>query len=85
MKPLPNIGFDRFITLSWLDLALAIAAGQRERTELTTLLEQGIKGIEARSKTSIILNRMWLAPHPVLARYVADGIALTRSWFSADA
>ena len=80
MKPLPNIGFDRFITHSWLDLALAIAAGQRERAELTTLLEQDIKGIEARSKTSIILNRMWLAPHPSLARYAADGIAL----FNAD-
>ncbi len=76
MKPLPNIGFDRFIARSWLDLALAIAAGQRDRAELTTLLEQDIKGIEARSKTSIILNRMWLTPHPTLAGYAADGIAL---------
>lgn len=80
MKPLPNIGFDRFIARSWLDMALAIAAGQRDRAELTALLELDIKGVEARSKTSIILNRMWLAPHPTLAVYAADGIAL----FNAD-
>lgn len=79
MKPLPNIGFDRFIARSWLDLALAIAAGEREREELIRLLEQDIIGIEARSKTSVILNRIWLSPHPTLVAYVADGVSLYKS------
>ncbi|MDK9714467.1 MAG: hypothetical protein OEL86_10305 [Sulfuritalea sp.] len=76
MRPLPSIGFDRFITRSWLDLALDIAAGQRERSDLVALLEQDIVGIEARSKTSIILNRMWLSPHPSLGDYAAAGVAI---------
>lgn len=76
MKPLPNIGFDRFIARSWLDLALAIAAGERERDELIRLLDQDIIGLEARSKTSVILNRIWLSPHPTLAAYAADGVSL---------
>jgi hypothetical protein len=79
MKPLPNIGFDRFIARSWLDLALAIAAGEREREELIRLLDQDIIGIEARSKTSVILNRIWLSPHPTLVAYVADGVSLYKS------
>lgn len=79
MKPLPNIGFDRFIARSWLDLAVAIAAGQRERSELVVLLEQDIGGVEARSKTSIILNRMWLSPHPSLREYIAAGIDIYKS------
>lgn len=79
MKPLPNIGFDRFITRSWLDLALDIAAGRRDRTELVTLLEQDIVGVEARSKTSIILNRMWLSTHPSLRDYAGAGIAIYKA------
>lgn len=79
MKPLPNIGFDRFITRSWLDLALDIAAGQRERADLVALLEQDIVGVEARSKTSIIINRMWLSPHPSLRDYAAAGVAIYKA------
>jgi hypothetical protein len=79
MKRLPNIGFDRFITRSWLDLALDIAAGQSERSELVALLEQDIVGVEARSKTSIIINRMWLSPHPSLRDYAAAGVAIYKA------
>lgn len=84
MKPLPTIGFDRFITRSWLDLALAIAAGEKDRAELTALLAQDIAGIEARSKTSIILNRMWLSPHPSLVPFVAEGVAHYQRMRDAD-
>lgn len=84
MKPLPNIGFDRFITRSWLDLALNIAAGQRERSELVALLEQDIVGVEARSKTSIILNRMWLSTHPSLRDYAAAGVAIYKTHPEVD-
>lgn len=79
MKPLPNIGFDRFITRSWLDLALDIAADRRERSDLVALLEKDIVGVEARSKTSIILNRMWLSTHPSLADYSAAGVVIYKA------
>lgn len=84
MKPLPTIGFDRYITRSWLDLALAIAAGVKDRAELTALLAQDIAGVEARSKTSIILNRMWLSPHPSLVPFVAEGVARYQRMRDAD-
>lgn len=76
MKLLPIIGFDRYVPRHWLDLALAIAAGQREPTDLARLLASEITGIEARSKTMIIINRMWLAPHPSLVDYSARGVHL---------
>ena len=76
MKALPAIGFDRYISRSWLDVAIDVAADRMPRTRLIGLLEQDIVGVEARSKTSIILNRMWLSPHPLLADYVARGVAL---------
>ena len=79
MKPLPNIGFDRFIARSWLDLALAVAAGQRDRADLVLLLEQDVIGLVARSKTSVVINRMWLSPHPTLVEYVAEGVSLYKS------
>lgn len=79
VKALPNIGFDRCIARSWLDLALAIVADRRQRQELTALLEQDILGVEARSKTSIILNRMWLTPHPTLVEYSAEGVNLFKT------
>ena len=31
MKPLPTIGFDRYVPRHWLDAALAVAAGEIER------------------------------------------------------
>ncbi len=39
MKPLPTIGFDRYITRSWLDLALAIAAGENYREDLKAFVD----------------------------------------------
>ena len=76
MKVLPAIGFDRYISRSWLDVAIDVAAEKMPHARLIGLLEQDIVGIEARSKTSIILNRMWLSPHPLLSDYVARGVHL---------
>lgn len=79
MKPLPIIGFDRYVPRHWLDTALAVAAGDADRDVLITLLEREIKGVEARSKTLIILNRMWLSPHPTLAGLVTAGVEIYRA------
>lgn len=80
VKPLPVIGFDRYVPRRWLDTALAIAACEVDRSVLVSLLTQEIVGIEARSKTMIILNRMWLSPHPTLVEFATAGVAT----YSAD-
>ena len=84
MKPLPTIGFDRYVPRHWLNTALAVAAGDVERSALVSLLEKEIAGVEARSKTMIILNRMWLFPHPTLVNFAAAGVDMYRVNKSVD-
>ncbi len=84
MKPLPIIGFDRYIPRHWLNTAIAIAAGDADRSELVALLESDLVGVEARSKTSIILNRMWLSPHPTLVDFSVAGVELYRTEKRSD-
>ncbi len=84
MKPLPMIGFDRFLARSWLDLTLAIAAGERSPAELHAVLEQAIQGRDARSKTLTLLNRLWLNPHPTVIAFARDGVALYQSDLRSD-
>jgi len=79
MKSLPSIGFDRYIARTWLDVAIDVASARMDKPQLVGILEQDIVGVEARSKTSIILNRMWLSPHPSLADYVARGVSIHSS------
>ena len=79
MKPLPVIGFDRYVPRHWLDTTLAVAAGEVDRSELVAMLEREIAGVEARSKTMIILNRMWLSPHPTLADFSRVGVEIYRA------
>ena len=79
MKPLPIIGFDRYVPRHWLDTALAVAAGEIDRSAVVSLLANEIVGIEARSKTLIILNRIWLTPHPTLVNFAAAGIAICQA------
>ena len=79
MKPLPLIGFDRYVPRHWLNTALAIKAGEVDRSSLVSLLEKELTGVEARSKTMIILNRMWLTPHPTLIDFSAAGVDIYRA------
>jgi hypothetical protein len=76
VKALPAIGFDRFVSRNWLDVVIDVAAERMPLAGLIGLLEQDIVGIEARSKTSIILNRMWLSPHSLLTDCVSRGVRL---------
>lgn len=79
MKSLPIIGFDRYVPRHWLDTALAVAAGESERSAVVSLLANEIVGIEARSKTLIILNRIWLTPHPTLVDFASAGVGICQS------
>lgn len=84
MKRLPAIGFDRYVPRHWLDTALAVAAGEVDRGELVAMLEREIAGVEARSKTMIILNRMWLTPHPTLMDFSRIGVQIFRDNQATD-
>lgn len=84
MKPLPIIGFDRYVPRHWLDAALAVAAGDIERSTVVSLLGHEIAGVEARSKTMIILNRIWLTPNSTLVDFASVGVAVYRASNSAD-
>ena len=79
MKSLPIIGFDRYVPRHWLDTALAVAAGEIDRSAVVSLLANEIVGVEARSKTMIILNRIWLTPHPTLVDFASAGVAICQS------
>ncbi len=79
MKSLPIIGFDRYVPRHWLDAALAVAAGEVDRSAVVSLLANEIAGVEARSKTMIILNRIWLTPRPTLVDFASAGVAICQS------
>ena len=84
MKSLPIIGFDRYVPRHWLDTALAVAAGEIDRSAVVSLLENEIVGVEARSKTMIILNRIWLTPHPTLTDFASTGVAICQASHDVD-
>lgn len=84
MKSLPIIGFDRYVPRHWLDMALAVAAGEIDRSAIVSLLANEIVGIEARSKTMIILNRIWLTPHPTLVDFASAAVAVCQSKRDTD-
>lgn len=79
MKSLPIIGFDRYVPRHWLDTALAVATGEIDRSAVVSLLATELVGVEARSKTMIILNRIWLTPHPTLVDFASTGVAICQS------
>lgn len=65
---LPHVvtGIDRFIALRWadyaLDLWIAANPSVESSAQLMAFLEQEIKGIESRNKTSYQIRRLWLDP-----------------------
>jgi hypothetical protein len=76
----PQIGFDRFISLEWAAAALRVRAELGTLDELNTLLDAASLGAAARKKTRTVLNRLWLAPRPELADFAERGVAI----FKAD-
>ncbi len=72
----PQIGFDRFIQLDWVEAALRIRAGTGSLDELSALLDAASLGHEARLKTRTKLNALVLEPRSELMDFVARGIGL---------
>lgn len=72
----PQIGFDRFIHLDWVTVALKARAGTGSLEEVKAVLEAAGLGVEARKKTRTVLNRLWLEPRPELAEFADRGAAI---------
>jgi len=76
----PQIGFDRFIRLSWAEAALKVRAGSTSLDDLNAILDDAGLGTAARTKTRTVLNRLWLQPRPELEQFSARGVEI----FKAD-
>lgn len=76
MPTAPQIGFDRFIQLTWVAAALKVRAGRATRDELDQLLSAAGLGIEARAKTRTKLNALALEPRADLVDFIDRGVKL---------
>jgi hypothetical protein len=85
MLTVPQIGFDRFIQLDWLDAALRVRKGLTGLEDLNRLLEAAALGKEAMVKTRTKLNALVLEPRPELADYISQGVSLWHESLNAAA
>ncbi len=72
----PEIGFDRFVQIDWIIIALRVRAGQCGLDDLNAGLEAAGLGAEARIKTRTKLNALVLEPRPDLADFIRRGAQL---------
>lgn len=74
----PTIGFDRFVQLNWVAVALTVSSGVVPLDVLSGLLESSCLGKEARAKTQTKLNALCLQPRPELGDFIDRGRCLVR-------
>lgn len=79
MTQAPRIGFDRFIALEWLTIALKVRAGLAPPEDFEALLDAAGLGAAARTKTRTVLNRLWLEPRIELVDYADRGAAIFKA------
>ena len=72
----PTIGFDRFVQLDWLSVALGVRAGLNSEQSLVNLLSEAGLGKEAAAKTRTKLNSLCLRPRADLGTFISRGAAL---------
>lgn len=72
----PRIGFDRFIDMEWLRVALRVRTGAADLTELSDALDTAGLGKAAKKKTQTVLNRLWLEPRPDLKEFANRAVEL---------
>lgn len=78
-----QIGFDRFIQLEWVEVALRVRAGTASMDELNAQLAAAGLGKEAQAKTRTKLNALSLDPRPDLVDFIDRGVRLFGSAGSA--
>jgi hypothetical protein len=75
----PQIGFDRFIKLAWVESALKYRAGFISVDEFNEMLDAEGLGVAARKKTRTVLNRLWLEPRPELVAFANRGVEIFKT------
>ena len=75
----PQIGFDRFIHLDWVNAALKVRAGQGSLEDLGAMLVATGLSLAARKKIRTVLNRLWLEPRPELADFAQRGVEIYKA------
>lgn len=73
---IPQIGFDRFIRLDWVAMALRVRTGKVSLDDLNVHLEAAGLGKEAKVKTRTKLNALALEPRVDLVDFIDRGVRL---------
>lgn len=76
----PQIGFDRYIQLEWVSMAIKVRAGLARPDDIGALLDSANLGKEAKSKTRTKLNALGIEPRAELADFIDRGVQI----FSAN-
>ena len=80
----PQIGFDRFVQLDWVAVAMKVRAGIVSVDELNKLLDAAVLGKESRAKTRTKLNGLGLEPRPELIDFIDRGIRIFKDLDKAE-
>jgi hypothetical protein len=72
---MPQIGFDRFIDLTWVAMAINVRLGTSSLDELNTMLDVARLGKEARAKTRTKLNALVLEPRADMVEFIDRGVS----------
>ena len=75
----PQIGFDRFIHIDWVAVALRVRAEKASLKDLITQLDEAGLGMEAKAKTRTKLNALALKPRADLVEFIDRGVRLFAS------
>lgn len=84
IRTAPQIGFDRFIQLDWVAVALKVRAGLVNHNELNKLLDAAVLGKESRAKTRTKLNALGLEPRPELVDFIDRGVCIFKDIDKAE-
>ena len=72
----PQIGFDRYIQLDWVAMAIKVRAGLATLGDLEALLDIAGLGKEAKSKTRTKLNALAIEPRTELVDFIDRGVEI---------
>lgn len=81
----PQIGFDRYVQLTWCKVALDVAIAEKSLDELRGEVATSLPGVQSQRKTVDILKRLWINPFPTTTDFVLRGRSLYRIFGAASA
>lgn len=72
----PQIGFDRYIPLDWVAMAIKVRGGLVPLGDIDALLDCAGLGKEAQSKTKTKLNALAIEPRTELTEFIDRGVGI---------